>query len=201
MIRSIFLVLAICIQSLCAIEINIPNGWEEEDLPPPELLPDSIISTQQVRNEKRNLSVTISEVKIEKSFDAEIRKLINEVTNTGFTITSDERVKKFGYEGRRISAQVRYLPEQELVFSEGVVLNLGKSFVSVGVSGENPSDFVDEALSWLNLEEVRVYEESHQRDESSRNTWEYLGTFLVLGAVIYAIYNAVTARKKYASEV
>ena len=191
MFRRISLIILILCRYTFAVEVSIPEGWSEVEVP--SELPETIQSVVKLLSPQQNSEVMVSEVDIVMSMDEAEASHIRGASKGGYKHISTTEVTKLGFTGKKITGEFKTESSNEVIKAETLILLTSDSMIMIGVTGANTKALLSEVLTWIKFSEESPDVSSSEVNveatlKSGRSFFEYIGMGIVLVAIGYAIF-------------
>jgi hypothetical protein len=195
MFRRLLAALIFSIGGACAIEVNVPDGWSQLEVPSQR--PQTIKSMIRVLAPSGDAEASISEMEVVMSLDEAAESYVRGMAKRGFELQATSAVTHRGHESRHIKGELPLPDSDDKIPIEAYIILTPDSMLSAGVTGSGASSTIEEVLSWIQLPNaVSPSKTTSAAATEGRSIWEYLGMGAVFAAVGYAIVNALSSRKK-----
>lgn len=152
MIRFLLAIVFLGIQCACAIEIRVPEGWSQVEVPPgdvPYKMPQTIRPMIRLLSPGKDGAASIGEMKLTMSLDDAAKSYARGMPMRGFTIESTAKVSQSGHEGRHIRGYLSLAGSPDRIPVEVYILMTQECILSVEVVGPKAPSVMNDVLSWI----------------------------------------------------
>lgn len=201
MIKPILAAILLGIQYSFAIEIRVPEGWSQVEVPtmqvPYQMPPTTVRPMFRLMPPSKSGTVSISEMKVLMSLDEAAKTYARGMPMRGITIDSATGVVLKGHEGKHIKAHLSFSQPPLTIPVEIYIIMTQKFILIVEVQSTEASSMINEVLSWIDFQaDAAPAKEPDANGTAGRSFWEYAGIGVVLLALGYAIFNSKFTHKK-----
>jgi hypothetical protein len=145
------------IQCACAIEIRVPEGWSQVEVPSeavPYKMPPLIRPMIRLLPPGKDGSVSIGEMKVDVSLDEAVKSYARGMPMRGFTIESTGKVIQNGHEGRHFKGHLSLAGSPNTIPVEVYIIITQECILSVEVVGAKAPSMINDVLSWIAFKPV-----------------------------------------------
>ena len=155
--RFLLAVIFLSTRCACAIEIRVPDGWSQVEVPSgdvPYKMPPTIRPMIRLLAPGKDRSAFIGEMKVGVSLDEAAKSYVRGMPMRGFTIESTAKVIQNGHEGTHIKGNLSLAGSPNTIPVEVYIIITQECILSVEVVGTKAPSMINDVLNWITFKPV-----------------------------------------------
>jgi hypothetical protein len=146
------------IHCACAIEIRVPDGWAQVEVPSaavPYKMPPTIRPMIRLLPPNKDGAASIAEMRVDVSLDEAAKSYARGMPMRGYTIESTAKVVHSGHEGRHIKGHMSLAGSPNTTPVEVYIIITPECILSIEVVGTKATSMINDVLSWIAFKPVK----------------------------------------------
>jgi hypothetical protein len=155
--RFFFTAIFLSVQCACAIEIRVPEGWSQVEVPSeaaPYKMPPPIRPMIRLLSPDKDGSASIGQMKVAISLDEAAQSYSRGMPMRGFAVESTAKVIQNGHEGRHVKGYLSLAGNPTRIPVAVYIMMTKECILSVEVVSTKAPTMINDVMSWIIFKSV-----------------------------------------------